>query len=63
LSSRLPDALEASHTIEDLRLADGWLEVTIGHRGQRVSGRCALADLAPGTPRVGPGHGQPRPAR
>lgn len=63
LTSRLPDALEASHTIEDLRLADGWLEVTIGHRGQRVSGRCALADLAPGTPRVGPGHGQPRPAR
>lgn len=48
LKSRLPDALEASHSIESLRLADGWLEVTIGHRGQRVSGRCALADLAPG---------------
>lgn len=63
LKSRLPDALEASHSIESLRLADGWLEVTIGHRGQRVSGRCALVDLAPGTPRVAPGYGEPRPAR
>lgn len=48
LEHRLPDALEAAHVIESLKLADGWLEVTIGHRGQRVSGRCAVADLAPG---------------
>ena len=45
LQAKLPDAVGASHVITALTLEAGMIFATIKHRGQAVSGTCALERL------------------